>query len=91
MKSEPDAAAHYQAHKDDQEEWGQAEGPGEGTRRGAMGATVTVRFPADEAQALYDLARREHRTLSAIVRAAVGQYCRPTFAATSARPRAGRR
>jgi hypothetical protein len=83
MKHDPNDAAYYQAHKDDPEEWGEAEKSAEGTRRGGMGATITVRFPADEARALYQLARREHLTLSNIVRAAVRQYCQPTFSVQS--------
>ena len=79
MNDEKDDAAFYEAHKSDPAVWGEPVEEPEPLRRGGMGATITVRFPADEAEAIRHRAKEAGLTYSEVVRHAVSAYLRPRF------------
>jgi hypothetical protein len=63
-------AKYYQEHKDDEEEWGDAE-PAPSPKRSEsrrLGALVSVRFSAEEVEQLRRAAELEGRSLSGFVR-----------------------
>jgi hypothetical protein len=62
-------AEFYQAHKDDSEVWGEAEGiRGEKPERRRLNAMVSVRLTPDEEDALRAEAERRGLSLSALIR-----------------------
>lgn len=78
MEAKTDRAAFYEAHQDDDDLWGEPEpAPAEGqVSRVGRTATITVRFSAEEAQTIREIARERHATYSEVVREAVASYAR---------------
>ena len=77
MSEERDWAAFYEQHKDNPEIWGE---PEEGTppaRGQGLSATITVRFPPEEAAKIRDLAKVLGVSYSDIVRTAVRAFIYP--------------
>ncbi len=78
MSEEQDKATFYQQHKDDPDIWGE---PEEGTpstrRRGRLNATITVRFPPEEASGIRELAKNLGVSYSDVVRRAVREFIHP--------------
>lgn len=72
-------AAFYQAHKDDTELWGEPEEPATTKRRAGLSATITVRFSAEEAEAIRRMAQEAKLTYSDVVRRAVRALTQPRF------------
>ncbi len=78
MEDEQDLARYYQAHKDDEDLWDEPEATAAPPRaRGTLGATVTVRFSAEEAEAIRARAKITGATYSEVVRAAVSYFLHP--------------
>lgn len=67
-------AEYYEQHKDDPEEWGDSVEPPPEAHEQGLGATVTVRLSAGEAEQLRRLAKQTGRTHSDIIRRAVRAY-----------------
>ena len=76
---EKEDAAFFEAHKDDDALWGEPVVPPESAQRRALGATITVRFPEDEADAIRRLAAELHITYSDLIRKAVKAFTQPHF------------
>ena len=74
MSEERDKVAFYQQHKDDPEVWGEPEEGAPPARRGALSATITVRFSPEEASAIRSLAQELDVSYSDIVRRAVRKF-----------------
>jgi hypothetical protein len=76
MESEKELAAYYQAHRGDPDEWGEPEeGPVERrVHRTGLSVSIAVRFSPEEAAAIRQTAKREGKTYSEVVRAAVHRY-----------------
>jgi hypothetical protein len=74
MSEERDKAEFYQQHKDDPEVWGEPEEDAPVARRGALSATITVRFSPEEASAIRRLAQELGISYSEIVRRAVRKF-----------------
>ncbi len=79
MSRKTQDAAFYEARKDDPELWGEPEEPAEPKRRPGLAATITVRFTAEEAEAIRRLAQESQLTYSEVVRKAVQTFTRPRF------------
>src|SRR5512132_2196327 len=62
-------AEYYQAHKDDPEEWGEPQ-PAPKSRRRRLVAMISVRFTADEEQAVRRAARKTGDSVSNFIRQA---------------------
>lgn len=77
--SEKHRAQHYQEHKDDEELWGDEDSGPATPRRTGLGATITVRFPEEDAELIRALAKRTGVPYSQIVREAVRTFVRPRF------------
>jgi hypothetical protein len=78
-----DDAKYYQEHKDDEEEWGDAEPAPKRSESRRLGAMVSVRFSADEVEQLREAAGAEGRSLSGYVRnAALNLSSVPTISTT---------
>lgn len=75
-----DRARYYEEHDDD-EAWAEPEydSPKDRSR---LSATITVRFPADEADAIRRKAKAAKATYSDVVRAAVRSYTDPRVTIT---------
>ncbi len=78
MEAGAERAAFYDAHRDDDDLWDEPEhAPAEGqTPRAGLTATITVRFSAEEARAIREIARERHAPYSDVVREAVASYAR---------------
>ena len=74
-----ESAAFYQEHQDDPELWGDLEEAPAPTRHRptGLGVSITVRFTANEAEAIRRTAKQEGVTYSDIVRKSVLRYVRP--------------
>ncbi len=71
-------ADFYQSHKDDPNEWGEAEGTrGRKPARERLNAIISVRLTPEEEEALKAVARERGLTLSAFVRAAALREATP--------------
>jgi hypothetical protein len=65
---------YYQAHKDDEDEWGPGErAPARQRRR--LAAMVSVRFSPEEAERVRQAARERNESLSTFVRRAALERC----------------
>lgn len=62
-------ADYYQAHKDDPDEWGEAE-PAPKSRRRRLVAMISVRFSPEEEQAVRRAAREVGKSVSNFIRQA---------------------
>ncbi len=72
-----DEAAFFQAHKDDPEIGDEpTEAPIVAPKNG-LAISITVRFSPREAEAIRETARRERKTYSQVVRAAIEHYTHP--------------
>lgn len=78
MTEERDRAAYYQAHRDDDDVWGEPERSAESLDHHNLAATITVRFSPDEAADIRDLAREHRVSYSDVVRTAVRQLIQST-------------
>jgi len=78
MEIENDRAAFYEAHRDDNDLWDDpAPAPiDEQPARAGLTATITVRFSAEEAEVIRQIARTRRSSYSDVVREAVAQYTR---------------
>lgn len=72
-------AEFYQAHKDDDAVWDEPREPVPAPRRAGLTATITVRFSAEEVDAIRRIAKASNRTYSDVVRLAVQQLTQPRF------------
>lgn len=78
MNDEQELARYYEAHKDDEDLWGEPEAaPTPPRSRGALGATVTVRFSAEDVEAIRARAKIAQATYSEVVREAVSYFLHP--------------
>jgi hypothetical protein len=73
---------YYQEHRDDPEVWGELDeapedAPMAQSRGTGLSITVSVRLAPAEADALRQTARREGKTYSEVVRAAIRRYAQP--------------
>lgn len=78
MPAETDRASFYEEHRDDEDLWGDPEPAPVATPlpRQGLTVTITVRFSAEEAEAIRHVARERHTTYSEVVREAVAAYAR---------------
>jgi hypothetical protein len=67
-----DDARHYQAHRDDAEEWGEPVQPEPKKRR--LGAMLSVRLTPEEAERVREAASDAGQSLSEFLRAAILQH-----------------
>jgi hypothetical protein len=74
MSEEKNRATYYQDHKDDPEIWGEPEEDAPRTSKGALSATISVRFSPEEAAAIRELAQELNLSYSEIVRRAVRKF-----------------
>jgi len=68
-------AEYYQAHKEDDEEWGSPERTPSRARR-RLAAMVSVRFSPEEVALVRQAATERHQSLSSFVRQAALERCR---------------
>jgi hypothetical protein len=77
MSDEKKAAQYYQAHKDDEDEWGEPERPPASSRpKRRLASMISVRFSPNEAKAIRREAEAVGESLSQFVRKAALQRCR---------------
>ena len=77
-----DDAQYYQAHKDDEDEWGEPEsGPGRPRRR--LASMISVRFSPAEARVIRAEAERRGQSVSQFIRHAALSECGVVTPATS--------
>lgn len=77
MSEERDWAAFYREHKDDPEIWGEPEEDAPPARKRPLSATITVRFPPEEALEIRELAKNLGISYSDVVRRAVREFVHP--------------
>ncbi|MFE9604768.1 plasmid mobilization protein [Streptomyces hokutonensis] len=68
MSDEQERAAYYEAHKDDEGEWGEPEAPAQPRRR--LASMISVRLAPEESQLVRDAAERAGVSVSAFIRSA---------------------
>jgi hypothetical protein len=73
--SEAERAKYYQAHKDDEDEWGEPERPPSSFPKRRLASMISVRFSPDEARAIRQAAEAADESLSQFVRMAALQRC----------------
>ena len=78
-KNQDQDIAFYHEHKDDPDIWGEPEERPQTKHRRGLGATITVRFSVEEAEAIRRMAKAAGATYSDIVRQAVQSYTQPRF------------
>jgi hypothetical protein len=74
MSEEKTWARFFQDHKDDPGIWGEPEEDAPRASKGALSATISVRFSPEEAAAIRDLAQDLNLSYSEIVRRAVRKF-----------------
>ncbi len=74
MSEEKSWATFYQDHKDDPEIWGEPEEEAPRTSKAGLSATISVRFSAEEAAAIRELAQELNLSYSEVVRRAVRKF-----------------
>jgi hypothetical protein len=84
MGRKGDAAAYYEAHKDDPDLWEEVPTPPPAERRRkGLAATITVRFSVEEAEAIRRVAQERALSYSQVVREAVARFTRPRVLLTT--------
>jgi hypothetical protein len=78
MSRKKDDAAFYEANRDNDDLWGEPVSAAP-PRRAGMAATITVRFPEQEAELIRRLSEELQLTYSEIVRQAVQAFIQPRF------------
>jgi hypothetical protein len=77
MNEEEELARYYEEHGSDPDLWGPPEAGRTSHKRGQMAATITVRFPAEEANLIRETAKRTGRSYSDVIRQAVRNFASP--------------
>jgi hypothetical protein len=75
MSDEKERAQYYQAHKDDEDEWGEPERPPPAAPKRRLASMISVRFSPDEADIVRRAAEDADESLSHFVRKATLQRC----------------
>jgi len=74
MSNEETRAQYYQAHKDDEDEWGEPEQPPASQKR-RLASMISVRFSPDEVKMIRWAAKTVDESVSQFVRKAALQRC----------------
>ena len=77
MTTGKELARFYEEHGDDPDLWEEPEQVKTSHNRGQMAATITVRFPDEEASLIRQMSKQTGMSFSEIIRKAVRQFARP--------------
>jgi uncharacterized protein (DUF1778 family) len=78
-------ADYYQTHKDEPEEWGEAQ-PARRSKSRRLAAMISVRFTPDEEQTIRDAALNANESVSHFIRRAALEQARSRHASTEVAP-----
>jgi hypothetical protein len=77
--NEDERARFYEEHQDDPDVWEEVEVAARTPRKTGLNATITVRFPPEEAAGIRAFAKQNDLSYSDVVRKAVQNLIRPSF------------